>query len=70
MIPTAEEFEESHGNDPYMLIKFAKLHVEAALEEAAYNAEIMDERDGDSGEGAIYINKQSILKAYPLTNIK
>lgn len=56
-IPTAEEFEETHGNDPDMLIKFAKLHVEAALKAAHSNSQMpMEDID-------------FTLNAYPLTNI-
>ena len=54
------------------LIEFAKLHVEAALKEASENAII-----GKKGAFGTYWNntnmvldKDSILKAYPLTNIK
>ena len=69
-IPTAEEFcneylgFEQYGTDvPYFMIEFAKLHVEAALEEAANeyyprtkeNFELVADR---------------FLNAYPLTNIK
>ena len=73
-IPTAEEFM----NRPFgqaldtqtLMIKFAKLHVEAALKTASINAEL------DYGEGSCRdcasnkINKESILTAYPLENIK
>ena len=66
MIPTAEEFMNSknywHSEDYYsLLIEFAKLHVEAALQAAE---EIAIEFDSEGN----YDN--SILNAYPLENIK
>ncbi len=63
------------------IIEFAKLHVEAALKAASENAyveyidldtnEIFDYTDviTDDNVGA-YVNKNSILNSYPLTNIK
>lgn len=64
MIPTAAEFFDkgNFNNVTDMLIEFAKLHVEAALESAAKNTK---EWHGNHG-----MLKQSILNAYPLTNIK
>ena len=47
------------------MIEFAKLHVEAALEEA--NRKVIVTYYYDEG---IRVNKDSILNAYPLTNIK
>jgi hypothetical protein len=47
------------------MIKFAKLHVEAALKTASEKAE-MDEPI----TRVFYINKNSILQAYSLENIK
>ncbi len=46
------------------LLRFAKLHVEAALKEACVYAELKE------GLGSIIIDDDSILNAYPLTNIK
>jgi hypothetical protein len=46
------------------MIEFAKLHVEAALKEAAEKA-ITEEVWGD-----YYVDKKSILNSYPLTSIK
>ena len=73
-IPTVEEFlkgrpwkngmnlqERIHES----MIEFAKLHVEAALEEA--NRKVIVTYYYDEG---IRVNKDSILNAYPLTNIK
>ena len=50
------------------MIEFAKLHVEAALKAASENSEL--EGDEESNFDYICINKQSILNAYPLENIK
>lgn len=49
------------------MIEFAKLHVEAALEAAAFNAETryIPYTDND-----YEVDKRSIRNAYPLTNIK
>lgn len=79
-IPTAEEFFISKLNPnatgglykietDYAIklgIEFAKLHVEAALKAAAENAiAIPSEEDIEE-----YVDKNSILNAYPLENIK
>ena len=60
-IPTAEEFLKLNNIKAYpidiqMMVEFAKMHVEAALESASEKV------------GLSY--KQSILNSYPLTNIK
>ena len=85
-IPTALEFisnahDISMENIHYFMIEFAKLHVEAALQEAGEKAyvefidlsdnEIFDYTDviTDDNIGA-NVNQNSILKAYPLENIK
>ena len=47
-----------------IMIGFAKRHVEAALQKAYENADL--EYYGDE----VCYNKDSILNAYPLTNIK
>lgn len=77
MIPTTEEIGSKHGilvnkfntrnyttksNCKSAMIEFAKLHVQLALESAAKNTK---EWHGNHG-----MLKQSILNAYPLTNIK
>ena len=66
-IPTAEEWLEHFEENAYpgtsiseCMIEFAKLHVEAALKEA--NKKAIMTGYVDSG--------QTILNAYPLTNIK
>lgn len=81
-IPTAEEFMKipySHGNEKYRLIEFAKLHVEAALKEASEKSFAESTSSNISSKdnkltcihlGRVYVNKESILNAYPLTNIK
>ena len=52
------------------MIEFAKLHVQAALKAVSENAEL-DYWKGDCQLcGSNVINKESILNAYPLTNIK
>lgn len=89
-IPTAEEFlktktlspsKNMYGgyNIPYsylqsLLIEFAKLHVQKALEQAGENAQLyhnneyLDEFDDPAG--LVTIAKDTILESYPLTNIK
>lgn len=56
-----------------MMIKFAKFHVEEALN-AVYNSSISDitEWSGNSysGEGSDYLCLDKIKKQYSLTNIK
>jgi hypothetical protein len=71
-IPTAEEWLTSFGADAddmfykhsveEAMIKFAKLHVEAALKAAS-------ESESNGTEG-YKIYKDSVLSAYPLTLIK
>ena len=72
-IPTAKELSEKYTRLRSAValkdlsdfaIEFAKLHVEAALQKAYENADL--EYYGDE----VCYNKDSILKAYPLTNIK
>jgi hypothetical protein len=76
MIPTAEEFLKREnlptdilsGDDiNYAMIEFAKLHVEAALEEAGERAYF---RDSNEFIFTPKENKQAILNSYPLENIK
>lgn len=85
-IPTAEEFvnqydwENSTLDIPSVLIEFAKLHVEAALEAASEKANLYLHNPGWKHSSDIKtvkchnydasINRDSILNAYPLTNIK
>jgi hypothetical protein len=69
-ILTAEEFREGKNNyeDPIlfvnrMMIEFAKLHVEA-------QAEAILKVTHKNDIPRIVDNRESILNAYPLTNIK
>lgn len=75
-IPTAEEFYESivgvtpdaisqHSCTLEVIIGFAKLHVKAALLAASEQAEAK-ENPADYGTGSIWVDKKSILNAYPL----
>ena len=73
-IPTAEEFildnyEVNYANPEILkvMIEFAKLHVEAALKEA--EKETIKYISKTIIELNMY-NKNSILNAYPLENIK
>ena len=66
-IPTAQEFLNRDESGVFnevditqTMIEFAKLHVEAALKAAA----------DDYSEGSSDIVQESIINAYPLTNIK
>lgn len=63
-IPTAEEFLNDIKNITYsqeeMMIEFAKLHVEAALQSAADNY----------SEGPSDVVEKLILSSYPENNIK
>ncbi len=76
-IPTAEEFFKikkcrvfSNGEVKDItisdILEFTKLHVEAALKEASENAIVY----ADEGGYSEFVDEQSILNAYPLTNIK
>jgi len=76
-IPSAEEFwMDKTGNTPNQeeftaMIEFAKLHVEAALKEASEKASLTDFAWEFLQEGAYdAIDKDTILNAYPLDNIK
>lgn len=52
------------------IIEHTKLHVEAALKAASENAEAVDGWNTGFSGCAASVSKQSILDAYPLTNIK
>jgi hypothetical protein len=72
-IPTAEQFlsrDESgvfnEADITQAMIEFAKLHVEAALKAASENAQTECDDGGELG----FVNKETILDAYPLNNIK
>jgi len=78
MIPTAEEQLMIYGtkNSIEVMIEFAKLHVEAALKEASEKAKQIEDPYAYTGNtGSEYpadyiIDKDSILNAYSLKNIK
>jgi len=55
-----------------LMIKFAKQHVKAALKTASKKAECCADAIVDLGHTITeaYVEKDSILNAYPLTNIK
>ena len=71
---TAADFldQGNFNNTTDMMIEFAKLHVKAALEEASKRGEILVNRSMSNGYdySEHYINKDSILNAYPDSNIK
>lgn len=74
-IPTAEDFLDNQV-DPRckpdcidFMVAFAKLHVQAALQAAVANAEIIWDGLPEIGEFQI-IDKASILNAYDLNQIK
>ena len=76
-IPTAEEFftsvvgenpDELNGYIKECMIRFAQLHVEAALKAASEDADYVT--DGQEHITDVWIDKQSILRSYPLDNIK
>ena len=54
------------------LIEFAKLHVEVALKVASENAETEEAMGNpyDTNDRYYVVDKESILKSYPLENIK
>jgi len=57
----------------WMLIKFAKYHVEKALKEASENVRARTRKDVDyldMNDDWREVDKDSILNAYPLENIK
>jgi hypothetical protein len=79
-IPTANElFEQYHGFEAdsssrdiiSLMVEFAKLHVEAALKAASDKASLTDFAYEFLQEGAYdAIDKDTILNAYPVENIK
>ena len=64
-IKTAEEFFEQSGTYPELAIKFAKLHVQKALQEASEKADYHFKNFPCTG-----LNRTTILNAYNLDNIK
>jgi hypothetical protein len=74
-LPTAEKFAKEHHSmktypaDWNVMIEFAKMHVEAALKEASEKA-LTTWATTDFYDKNKVVSKNSILKSYPLTNIK
>ena len=75
-IPTALEFLNEAQTNPSkgwtahkVMIEFAKLHVEAALQEASVSAMAYEEKDRRGGVWC-FVDEDSILNSYPLENIK
>src|ERR1044072_5649442 len=52
------------------IIEFAKLHVKAALEAAYNNADVVEGWNTGFTGNAAYVKKDSIINAYPESNIK
>lgn len=76
-IPSAVEFLHNFPGEPnddtifLAMEEFAKAHVKAALAEASKKVQLTDFASEFLQEGAYdAIDKESILNAYPLSNIK
>lgn len=78
-MPTAEEFSKKHNSGiktheemALGYIEFAKLHVEEALKTAAETGYVRycDHPTGAHCDCPPYVDKESILTAYPLDLIK
>ena len=73
MKTAAEFFDEGNFNNVTdMLIEFAKMHVQEALRLASVEAEVEHELSNPYDPNSEYqiVNKDSILNAYSLENIK
>ena len=73
MKTAAEFFDEGNFNNVTdMLIEFAKMHVQEALKQASVEAKVEHELSNPYDPNSEYqiVNKDSILNAYPLENIK
>ena len=73
MKTAAEFFDEGNFNNVTdMLIEFAKMHVQEALRLASIEAEVEHELSNPYDPNSEYqiVNKDSILNAYSLGNIK
>jgi hypothetical protein len=73
LLPTAEQFLNRDESGVFTevdivqaMIEFAKLHVKLALKAASENAQTECDEGGELG----FVNKETVLDAYPLTNIK
>ena len=79
-IPTAEEFVANYKKQKYAkneapefienMIEFARLHVQAALEKASKEVKLEYMTLSNDMGYSYMINKNSILNAYPINNIK
>lgn len=82
-IPTAKEILKQYSDKANriqevrfeeMLQEFAKLHVEAALEAVHKNGKLIDDKECFKNCSCKHpckiLDKESILNAYPLTNIE
>ena len=71
-VPTAEDFKNYSGfiEETDRLIEFAKLHAEAALLEASEKATVNINGFIQEYDENCCVDKDSILNAYPLENIK
>ena len=76
-IPTTEEFyqhaidDKNIGDDITDLLNaYAKLHVEAALKAASNNSKVSHPYVYEHTDFSYKVDKNSILNAYPLENIK
>lgn len=73
---TAEEFmlENLQSMDmsevEHAMIEFAKMHLRNAIEAQCKNARIKIVKSQDGSPDIIEVDKDSILEAYPLDNIK
>lgn len=72
-LPTAYHFLKKFTDEPdddtiYLLIEFAKIHVEACKKEIIEKIEINDY--DEHGQYSPDVDRDSILNAYPLENIK
>lgn len=69
-IPFPEDLESSGEFDDYhsMCVAYAKMHVKAALEAAADRA-VVKENPEDYGTGKIWVDRDSIINAYPVNDI-
>lgn len=83
-IPTAKEILSKQGtvkspisgletylslNAEQAMVEFAKLHVKAALKAASEKGEVYVEVCMGQRTGATWVDEESILNSYPLTNI-
>lgn len=70
-IPSAQKYWESleTWDTATAMIKFAELHVKAALAAAAEGAKA-DYYLELNGDKILYVEKGTILEAYPITNIQ